>query len=192
MSEDSRLFRAPILLITAGAWGNKLAEQFGDTTPIVSRGPTMSVTEPVPYSIEPCVGVVTPLEEETVYFRQIPRGNIIIGGSTRAAAFPDRYRVYVEPENTLRQMKQIRRLAPALSRLNIIRVWSGIEGYLPDGLPVMGPSDQVSGLYFAYGFSGAGFQVGPAVGDVMAELIDTGATSTPLEGFEMSRFRATP
>jgi sarcosine oxidase subunit beta len=77
-----------------------------------------------------------------------------------------------------------------LSRLNIIRVWSGIEGYLPDDLPVMCASDRVSGLYYAYGFSGQGFQLGPAVGEVMAELIDTGATSTPLHGFEMSRFRS--
>ena len=96
-SEDGRVFRAPILLITAGAWGNMLAEQFGDTTPLVAQGPTMSVTEPVPYSIVPCVGVSSPVQEESSYFRQIPRGNIIIGGGARAQAYPDRYRVYVEP-----------------------------------------------------------------------------------------------
>jgi sarcosine oxidase subunit beta len=184
------VFRAPILLITAGAWGNILAEQFGDTTPLVPQGPTMSVTEPVPYSIVPCVAVISPIQAESAYFRQIPRGNIIIGGGARATAYPDRYRVYVDPQNTLRQLRQIRRLAPALARLNIIRVWSGIEGYLPDDLPVMCASDRVSGLYYAYGFSGQGFQLGPAVGEVMAELIDTGATSTPLDGFEMSRFRS--
>jgi sarcosine oxidase subunit beta len=77
-----------------------------------------------------------------------------------------------------------------LARLNIIRVWSGIEGYLPDDLPVMCASDRVSGLHYAYGFSGSGFQLGPGVGEVMAELIDTGATSTPLDGLEMSRFRS--
>jgi sarcosine oxidase subunit beta len=189
-SEDGRVFRAPILLITAGAWGNILAEQFGDTTPLVPQGPTMSVTEPVPYSMVPCVAVISPIQAESAYFRQIPRGNIIIGGGARATAYPDRYRVYVEPQNTLRQLRQIRRLAPALARLNIIRVWSGIEGYMPDDLPVMCASDRVSGLHYAYGFSGSGFQLGPGVGEVMAELIDTGATSTPLDGLEMSRFRS--
>jgi sarcosine oxidase subunit beta len=189
-SEDGRVFRAPILLITAGAWGNILAEQFGDTTPLVPQGPTMSVTEPVPYSIVPCVAVISPIQAESAYFRQIPRGNIIIGGGARAPAYPDRYRVYVEPQNTLRQLRQIRQLAPALARLNIIRVWSGIEGYMPDDLPVMCASDRVSGLHYAYGFSGSGFQLGPGVGEVMAELIDTGATSTPLDGLEMSRFRS--
>jgi sarcosine oxidase, subunit beta len=187
-SEDGRVFRAPILLITAGAWANHLSAQFGDAVDLTSRGPTMSVTEPVPYSIRPSVGVFTPVEEETVYFRQIPRGNVIIGGSFRGPAYPDICRAYVKPENMLSQLRQIRRLAPALQRLNIIRVWSGVEGYLPDSLPVMGPSERVSGLHYAFGFSGSGFQVGPGVGETMAELIATGATSTPIEPYRVSRF----
>src|SRR5258708_23240661 len=117
----------------------------------------MSVTEPVPYRIRPATGVFTPLEEETVYFRQILRGNVIIGGSTRGPAYPDLCRAYVRPENTLNQLKHIRRLAPALGRLNIIRVWSGIEGYLPDGLPVLGPSERARGLFYAFRFSGPRF-----------------------------------
>ena len=47
------------------------------------------------------------------------------------------------------------------------------------------------GLYYAFGFSGEGFQLGPGVGDVMAELIHTGATSTPIECYHIGRF-ATP
>lgn len=190
-SEDGRVFRAPILLVTAGAWTDLLSAQFGEPVRLVSRGPTMSVTEPVPYSIRPAVGVFTPVERETVYFRQIPRGNVIIGGSYRGPAFPDLCRAYVKPENTLNQLRQIRRLVPALQRLNIIRVWSGIEGYLPDSMPIIGPSERISGLYYAFGFSGAGFQIGPGVGDVMAELIATGATSMPIEPYRMGRFTTT-
>lgn len=159
---DGRTFRAPILLVTAGAWGNALSSQFGEPVPIVPRGPNMSVTEPVPYAILPAVGVMTPVEEETVYFRQVARGNIVLGGSTRGPSFPDQYRAYVEPQNTVSQLKQIRRLAPALGKLNIIRVWSGIEGYLPDSQPVMGPSATTSGLYYAFGFSGRASRSGRA------------------------------
>lgn len=185
---DGRVFRAPVLLVTAGAWADALTAQFGEPVDLTSRGPTMSVTEPVPYSIKPAVGVFTPVESETVYFRQIPRGNIIIGGSTRGPAHPDILRAYVQPQNTLSQLRQIQRLAPALGRLNIIRVWSGIEGYLPDSLPVLGPSARVSGLYYAFGFSGSGFQIGPGVGEVMAELIATGATTTPIDAYYIGRF----
>ena len=135
-----------------------------------------------------------PLERESVYFRQIQRGNVIIGGSTRGPVAPELWRAYVQPQNTLSQLREVQRLAPALARLNVIRVWSGIEGYTPDDMPVMGPSEHSSGLYYAFGFSGSGFQLGPGVGDVMAELIDTGTTDVPLEDYRVGRFagRAPP
>lgn len=186
--DDGRSFRAPILLITAGAWANQLSTEFGEPINLVTRGPTMSVTEPVPYRIHPAVGVYTSVEEESVYFRQILRGNVIIGGSFRGSPDTDACRAYVKPEYTLSQLRQVRRVAPSLGRLNIIRVWSGIEGYTQDNQPVMGASDRISGLYYAFGFSGAGFQVGPGVGETMAELIATGATEIPLEPYRISRF----
>jgi sarcosine oxidase subunit beta len=187
-SDDGRTFRAPILLITAGAWGNLMSAWFGETVDVISRAPTMSVTEPVPYFIRPAVGVYTSVEEESVYFRQIPRGNVIIGGSFRGLADTEACRAYVKPENTLSQLRQVRRLAPGLQRLHIIRVWTGVEGYPPDNQPVMGASERVGGLYYAFGFSGAGFQVGPGVGETLAELIDTGSTDIPLEPYRIARF----
>jgi sarcosine oxidase subunit beta len=142
----------------------------------------------VPYGLKTVVGVSSPRDEEILYFRQIPRGNIIFGGGGRGPAYPDLRRAYVMPKNTLNQLRQLQRLAPALANLNVIRVWSGVESYMPDDLPVMGPSARVSGLHYAFGFCGHGFQLGPGVGDVMAELIDTGRTTTPIEPFLISRF----
>ena len=187
-SADGRVFRAPSLLITAGAWGNHLSSQFGEPVPQAVHGPQMGVTEPVPYRIGPVLGVSSKIAEEVVYLRQIPRGNVIFGGGNRGPAYPDLRRAYVLPQNTMTQLPQLRRLVPALARLNIIRVWSGIEAYLPDDRPVMGPSGKVSGLFYAFGFCGHGFQLGPGVGDVMAELIDTGRTTTPIEPFKIARF----
>ncbi|NBC36441.1 FAD-dependent oxidoreductase [Novosphingobium sp. FSY-8] len=185
---DGRQFRAPILLVTAGAWAGKVAGWFDEGIPLTPRAPTMSVTEPVPYAIAPAVGVMTPDEVETVYFRQVARGNIVLGGSTRAASYPDDYRSYVLPENTMTQFQHLSRLAPALARLNVIRVWSGIEGYTQDALPIMGPSARVPGLFHAFGFSGSGFQIGPGVGETMAELIATGATDIPIAPYAVNRF----
>jgi sarcosine oxidase subunit beta len=185
---DGRSFRAPTLLIASGAWGDKMSAAFGEPVPMAVRGPQMAVTEPVPYRIGPAVGVATSLLHEMLYFRQVKRGNIVFGGCGRGPAYPDLRRAYVLPEHTLAQFSQLKRLAPAVARLNIIRVWSGIEGYMEDSLPVMGASPGVSGLYYAFGFSGHGFQLGPGVGDVMAELIATGTTSTLIAPFCMGRF----
>nr|WP_277397888.1 FAD-binding oxidoreductase [Paraburkholderia sp. Ac-20340] len=189
-SADGRTFHAPILLITAGAWGSTLSEQFGEPVPIAVHGPQMAVTEPVPYSIAPAVGVSSPQIAEVVYFRQVARGNIVIGGCARGPAFLDARRAKVLPQSTLLQFRQAQRVAPALKRLNIIRVWSGVEGYMPDDRPIMGASGTTSGLFYAFGFCGHGFQLGPGVGDTMAELIDTGATSTPIDLFDIRRFAA--
>ena len=185
---DGRVFRSPVVLVTAGAWGNALSEQFDEPAPIVARGPQMAVTEPMPYAIEPVVGIATAKEEEVIYLRQVTRGNIVFGGGPRGPAYTDIRRAHVMPQNTLRQLGQIQRLIPALGGLGIIRTWSGIEGYLPDDVPIMGPSAREPGLYYAFGFCGHGFQLGPGVGDVMAELIDRGETATPIEPFSIARF----
>lgn len=189
---EGRTVRAPVALICAGAWGDKLSAAFGEPVSMTPHGPQMGVTEPMPYGIIPVVGVATKVPHEVMYFRQVKRGNIVFGGGLRGPAYPDLKRAYVLPENTLRQLRELRRLAPALGRLQLLRTWSGIEGYLSDDLPVIGPSARVSGLYYAFGFCGHGFQLGPGVGDVMAELIDGGATSTPIEPFHIRRFSATP
>ena len=185
---DGRQFHAAQLLITAGAWGQKLSAQFGEPVPLDTHGPQMAVTEPVPYALPTVIGVYTKIPEEVIYFRQIPRGNIVIGGGYRSKPDMQNRRAYVEPRSILNQISQMRRLLPGVGNLNIIRVWSGIEGYLPDSLPIMGPSGTVDGLFYAFGFCGHGFQLGPGVGDVMAELLSTGATSTPIAPFSITRF----
>jgi sarcosine oxidase, subunit beta len=187
---DGRCFSAPNLLITAGAWAGQLSAQFGEPVPMSGQGPQMGVTEPMPYGIVPVVNVSSERPEEVIYFRQVKRGNIVFGGGRRTTAQLDERRVKVAPENTLYQLERLSRLAPALAGLNLLRVWSGVEGYLSDELPVVSASRKVDGLFYAFGFCGHGFQLGPGVGDVMAEWIDTGRTSTPLQPFDIGRFAA--
>ena len=67
-------------------------------------------------------------------------------------------------------------------------MWSGIEGYVGDGVPIIGPSSKVAGLHYAFGMNGEGFAISLGIGDVMAEVIATGATTTPIEPFSIGRF----
>ncbi|WP_176053946.1 NAD(P)/FAD-dependent oxidoreductase [Paraburkholderia caribensis] len=187
-SAAGEVYRAEQVLICAGAWANALSMQFGEPVPLVARGPQMAVTEPVPYVFGSSMGVYTSIKEESVYFRQIPRGNIVLGGGPAGPADAVTCRASVLPENTVQQMAQFRRLVPALAALHVIRVWSGVESYLPDSEPVIGASSTTDGLFYAFGFSGSGFQIGPGVGETLAELIDTGATSMALDAFSIRRF----
>jgi sarcosine oxidase subunit beta len=170
---------------SAGAWALSLAEAFGETAPMFAAGPPQFVTEPIPYRVVPSVQAVS----GSVIFRQIPRGNVIFAGYPRTAADPVLNRAPVPPQKTLKGMRNLVRIAPFLKSAQVIRVWSGIEGYLPDMLPVIGKSATAPGLFHAFGFCGHGFQVGPGVGAVLADLIADGKTDTPIEAFSIRRFR---
>ncbi len=79
-------------------------------------------------------------------------------------------------------------IIPHLADAMIIRCWTGIDGGMPDALPVLGPSRTTSGLIHAFGFSGHGFMLGPAIGAILSELVLDGRTDVPLEAFDIGRF----
>ena len=188
ISAGGGIYRAPNVVITAGAWAGRMAADFGEPVPMIAQGPQMGVTEPLPYRISPIVSVMSDDVKEIVYFRQVERGNLVYGGGPKGPASTRTSRAAVLPENTLRQLPNLCRLMPAFADVTVIRTWSGVEGYLPDALPVLGPSARVSGLYYGFGFSGSGFQLGLGVGDVLAELIATGRSETPIDKYGVERF----
>jgi sarcosine oxidase subunit beta len=172
------------LVNAAGAWAVEIAARFGETAPLFAAGPAQFVTEPLPYFIEPSVQAV----DGSTIFRQVTRGNVIVTGFPRGPSDAIRNRAPVDPHKTLAHMSSVVAVVPKLAGCVVIRCWSGIEGYLPDMLPVIGPSRTTSGLFHAFGFSGHGFQLAPGVGLVMSELVLDGASPTPLGPFAISRF----
>ncbi|UCI10644.1 NAD(P)/FAD-dependent oxidoreductase [Mesorhizobium sp. B1-1-8] len=182
-------FAAECLLNTAGAWGARIAAQFGEEVPLSARGPQMGVTEPLPYRILPVIGIWTRDKDYGAYLRQVERGNIVFGGAAeRVSVDLDPGHAAADPMRLPAQLRAVARLLPAIARVAVIRTWSGCEGYVRDMLPVMGRSATMPGLFHAFGFSGHGFQLGPGVGDAMAELITTGGCETPLDDFSVDRF----
>ncbi|MBX6372926.1 MAG: FAD-binding oxidoreductase [Acetobacteraceae bacterium] len=179
------VFRADWLLNTAGFWGGRVAAAFGEPVPVRPRTPNMMVTEPIRYFIEPNLGVVG----GNVYLRQIRRGSVIIGGGMGEADPEVRWSRPL-PEVSLRTMRLALQLVPSLAGVRVIRSWSGIDGGMPDGIPVIGPSGTTPRLIHAFGFSGHGFQLGPAVGAILSELVLDGRTDVPLEPFAIQRWAA--
>jgi len=182
-TEDGIEVSAAALVNVAGAWGHEIAARFGESVPEDVIAPNMCVTEPVPYFMVPNFGVCG----GGIYVRQIPRGNVIFGGG-RGHADRERLRAYPVAASSLDSSRQTIALVPRLRQAQIIRTWTGIEGIMPDSIPVLGPSRTTPGLFHAFGFSGHGFQLGPAVGAVMSELILDGKTPTPIAAFDIGRF----
>jgi sarcosine oxidase subunit beta len=178
---------AGALVNVAGAWGHEIAARFGESVPEDVIAPNMCVSEPLPYFMVPNFGVCG----GGVYVRQTRRGNVVFGGG-RGIADRERLRAYPAAASSLSAMQQTIALVPRLRHAQIIRTWTGIEGIMPDDIPVIGPSRTVPGLFHAFGFSGHGFQLGPVMGAVLSELVLDGATPTPIADFDIGRFLPLP
>ena len=176
---------ATALLNCAGAWSGPIAAQFGEEVPLHSGHPAMAVTEPLPFFMNWSLGV----EGGGIYCRQVERGNLVLGGGGAGVAL-DADRARSDRDAIASLSAQAIELLPALRHAHFIRTWSGTEGYLPDRQPVLGPSRTTPGLFHGFGFSGAGFQIGPAAGEVLAEFVRDGRSSTPIEAFSIERFFA--
>jgi sarcosine oxidase subunit beta len=59
---------------------------------------------------------------------------------------------------------------------------------MPDDIPVIGYSRAAPDLVHAFGFSGHGFELGPLVGRIVAQLALDGATNYPIAAFAPDRF----
>lgn len=55
--------------------------------------------------------------------------------------------------------------------------WCGVYDVTPDWQPVIDKIAEVNGFYCAVGFSGHGFKIGPAVGQIVSELVVDGKCS---------------
>jgi len=185
-TENGLAVRAPTMINVAGAWGHEIARLFGERFPEQLMTPNLCVTEPLPFVVEHNLGVVG----GNVYIRQIRRGNVIFGGGSGVGdAGVGRSRAI--PSSTAEAIARAVEAVPALRGARLIRSWSGLEGAMPDGIPVIGPSKVAPGLIHAFGFSGHGFQLGPGMGEILAELALDGQSTTPLQPFAVERFDAT-
>lgn len=174
---------ARYVINSAGAWAGAFAERFGEAVPLSRIYPSMVVTEP----LDPVMTANIGMEGGGIYARQVERGNCIVGGERGLPlADPDFSRP--RGEGALAIMNRAAEVFPALRHAHAIRFWSGTEGAMPDKNPVIGPSLTTPGLFHAFGFTGAGFQIAPGVGEVLAELVRDGSTSTPIGAFAIGRF----
>jgi sarcosine oxidase subunit beta len=183
-----RIVTADILVNAAGAWADRIAAAFGETIPLFAAGPAELVTEPIPPFATPVLHVV----DGSVLFRQTKRGNVVIGGHPRLRVDAATRRTRVPPDKILTNLARAVAIAPHLRAYHVIRSWTGIEGYLEDMMPVLGPSATTPGLFHACAFSGHGLQLGPAAALALCDLIVAGTTSLPIAALGIGRLAAGP
>lgn len=179
-------FEAPVLINTAGAWGGEIARQLAEPVPIRAEAPMLMITERVPPFLTPVLGATG----RTLSFKQFDNGTVLIGGGHRGRAIPGENKAQVRMNGLRQSARTVSALFPAMDHIRVVRFWAGLEGVMPDGIPVIGPSSQEQQCYHAFGFSAHGFQLGPIVGRILAELVTTGETTLPIDAFRITRFNS--
>jgi sarcosine oxidase subunit beta len=77
---------------------------------------------------------------------------------------------------------------PVIADLPLNSTWHGDYDMSPDHNAMVGLSAHLGGFYYATGFSGHGFQLSPAVGEHLAELVVGQRPSIDLTPFRAERF----
>lgn len=187
VTTDKGVFSGHYLLNCAGAWAGEFAAQLGENAPVEAIAPMMIVTARMPRFCNAVVGATgRPLS-----FKQMQNGTVVIGGGLRGIADPASNGSQLLFGKLKKTAETAIAIFPVMKKATIIRSWSGIEGRMPDDMPVIGQSSTEETAFHAFGFSAHGFQMGPGVGELMAELIATGKTNAPIEPFNISRFKTT-
>jgi len=156
----------------------------GDQVPLSPEAPMMMVTAPVAHFLDPVVGLVG----RALSFKQGANGTVVIGGGHRGAADRDTETTTIDLAGLRISARTVVEVFPHMRHVPIVRCWAGIEAVMPDQIPVVGPSRNAPAAYHAFGFSGHGFQLGPIVGRLLAELIVDGAATLPIDPFRVDRF----
>jgi sarcosine oxidase, subunit beta len=178
------VFEAPVLVNCAGAWAGRLAAQLGEAVPLEVIAPMLMITARMPEFLKPVVGATS----RTLSFKQFPNGTVLIGGGHRGRAEAERNRTELDFAELAINARTVCDLFPIMCAAQIVRAWAGIEARMPDDIPVIGPSSTHPDCWHAFGFSAHGFQLGPIVGAINAELIASGRTNLPLAPFAITRF----
>ena len=77
---------------------------------------------------------------------------------------------------------------PAFRGVPVVESWGGIIDVTPDGVPVIDHASGLAGLIVATGFSGHGFGIGPAAGQLAGELATGARPLVDPRPFRLSRF----
>lgn len=87
-----------------------------------------------------------------------------------------------------RMMERAARCAPALLELGIRSQYAGLYEVTPDHNQLIGEVPGVSRFLYAAGFSGHGFQMGPAVGRILTSLYLGDPPFIDVSGLSVDRF----
>jgi len=117
----------------------------------------------------------------------VPRrdGRLLAGSTTERAGFEKR----VTGDGISSIESTAMQIVPAIAGLPLQDSWAGFRPRAVDDLPVLGPLEEIDGLFYATGHYRNGILLAPITGELIAGAILDGAVTPMLDAFTPNRFR---
>lgn len=181
------VFRAPVLVNAAGAWGDEVAALAG-AAPLGLRPlrRTAVIVDPAPFDVENWPMIVD--SGRNWYARTEARTRLLVTPEDETPSHPHD----VQPEEMdvalgVARMQE----ALAIDVRRVERSWAGLRTFTPDGSLAFGWDPVVEGLFWSVGQGGYGIQTSPAAGKLVADLVagrDPGEAGAIAAGVNPARF----
>ena len=164
-------YSAGVVVNTAGANAAEIGQMAGIEVPVRPDSHEAAITEPVARFLGPMIVDIRPaVGSSNYYFYQHLTGQIIFC----ITPSPNIWGTDVNETSNFLPMvaKRMIEIMPRLKNIRVRRTWRGLYPMTPDGFPILGWSPQVSNLLLGVGLCGQGFMLGPAMGELVARLVN--------------------
>ena len=179
---DLREYHCQTIIIAAGAGSGKLAKFLDFNIPTIAEPLHMNVTEKVSMFIP----ILIQHAERSITMKQIPSGNIIIGGGWPATIEDKTNQIKIKKDSLFGNLTTAVNLVPSIGKLRLYRTWGGINP-ITDGDSVLGNIKEHENVFFAIP-GDAGYTLGPLCAEVIVDLIDNKRNKFYNSKFSPKRF----
>ncbi len=176
--------RTGAVVCAAGAWSGRIGELAGLDLPVrpfrrqvVFTGPVPGLPERVPLTIE---------LPSAFYFHREGAG--LAMSFCEDDGFPGFDTRYEAGQWLPRLAELAGRRIPAVLDAGVRAAWAGLYEMTPDRNQIIGESVLLSRFFYATGFSGHGFQMAPATGELIRDLYLGRPTAVDITGLDVRRF----
>lgn len=159
-----------VVLNAGGAWAARIGKLLGLNHPVYPDCHEAGITEPMAHFLDPMIVDIRPGPgSANCYFHQLATGQIAFCITPEPPILgEDRRETSVFLPQVARRIIQV---VPRLAGIRVRRTWRGLYPMSPDGLPLVGWVEGVSGYLVAIGLCGQGVMLGPALGELLARVI---------------------
>lgn len=166
------------------------------STVVVAAGAWSDLNGALKFPVEPvrgqmvCLSAKPQLTRHVIYSRRgyvVPRqdGRLIAGSTTEHVGFLKT----VTAGGVKSILTNAAEISPAVEKLPILSSWAGLRPRAPDGLPLLGPCDEIEGLIYATGHYRNGILLAPLTGELIAETVVNGRIPSEVASFSPNRFK---